>query len=126
MAAHFNSEARDQDLNELIAALDGIGFKGVVRVEDIEGRAENDVVDICLEQAWSDYEQKIEKVKDKGITNREGSFITYDDRAWSNHIDTMSKLRDGIGLRSYAQSNPLQAYVTEGFNLFEDMMRTIT
>ena len=39
------------------------------------------------------------------------------DRAWSNHIDTMSKLRDGIGLRSYAQSNPLQAYVTEGFNL---------
>ena len=38
VAAHFNSEARDQDLNELIAALDGIGFKGIVRVEDIEGR----------------------------------------------------------------------------------------
>ena len=47
------------------------------------------------------------------------------DRAWSNHIDTMSKLRDGIGLRSYAQANPLQAYVQEGYSLFEDMMHTI-
>ena len=126
VAAHFNSEARDQDLNELIAALDGVGFKGVVRVEDIEGRTENDVVDICLEQAWSDYEQKIEKVKDKVLPIEKEVSLRMIDRAWSNHIDTMSKLRDGIGLRSYAQSNPLQAYVTEGFNLFEDMMRTIS
>ena len=109
----------------MIAALDGIGFKGVVRVEDIEGRAENDVVDICLEQAWSDYEQKIEKVKDKVLPIEKEVSLRMIDRAWSNHIDTMSKLRDGIGLRSYAQSNPLQAYVTEGFNLFEEMMRTI-
>ena len=48
------------------------------------------------------------------------------DRAWSNHIDVMSKLRDGIGLRSYAQGNPLQAYVNEGYELFESMMRTIS
>ena len=101
VAAHFNSEARDQDLNELIAALDGIGFKGVVRVEDIEGRTENDVVDICLEQAWSDYEQKIEKVKDKVLPIEKEVSLRMIDRAWSNHIDTMSKLRDGIGLRSY-------------------------
>ena len=38
----------------------------------------------------------------------------------------MSKLRDGIGLRSYAQNNPLQAYVQEGYELFEDMMQTIS
>ena len=37
----------------------------------------------------------------------------------------MSKLRDGIGLISYAQDNPLQAYVTEGFQLFESMMQSI-
>ena len=47
------------------------------------------------------------------------------DRAWVDHIDTMAKLRDGIGLRSYAQSNPLQAYVQEGFQLFETMMSNI-
>ena len=48
------------------------------------------------------------------------------DRAWVNHIDVMSKLRDGIHLRSYAQNNPLQAYVEEGFELFEEMMNTIS
>ena len=47
------------------------------------------------------------------------------DRAWINHIDTMAKLRDGIGLRSYAQGNPLQAYVTEGYQLFQGMMHDI-
>ncbi len=43
------------------------------------------------------------------------------DRNWIDHIDTMSKLSDGIHLRSYAQSNPLQAYVSEGYELFEEM-----
>ena len=48
------------------------------------------------------------------------------DRAWVNHIDIMSKLREGIHLRSYAQNNPLQAYVEEGYELFESMMNTIS
>ena len=48
------------------------------------------------------------------------------DRAWQNHIDVMSKLREGIHLRSYAQNNPLQAYVEEGYELFENMMNTIS
>ena len=47
------------------------------------------------------------------------------DRNWIEHIDTMSKLRDGIHLRSYAQNNPLQAYVSEGYELFEEMTQRI-
>ncbi len=43
------------------------------------------------------------------------------DRAWTSHIDTMSHLRDGISLRSYAQTNPLQEYVNEGWDLFKEM-----
>lgn len=37
----------------------------------------------------------------------------------------MDKLRSGIYLRSYAQNNPLQQYVQEGFDMFEDMNRRI-
>ena len=48
-----------------------------------------------------------------------------DDR-WQNHIDTMTKLRNGIHLRSYSQKSPLQAYVEEGFNIFEDMKSSIS
>ena len=37
----------------------------------------------------------------------------------------MDELRQGIGLRSYAQNNPLQEYITQGYDLFEKMMKTI-
>lgn len=43
------------------------------------------------------------------------------DRNWQKHIDTMSHLREGINLRSYAQTNPLQDYVNEGYDLFREM-----
>lgn len=43
------------------------------------------------------------------------------DRNWTKHIDTMSHLREGINLRSYAQTNPLQDYVNEGYDLFREM-----
>lgn len=43
------------------------------------------------------------------------------DRNWQGHIDTMSHLREGISLRSYAQKNPLQDYVNEGYDLFKEM-----
>ena len=47
------------------------------------------------------------------------------DRNWTAHIDTMDKLREGIHLRSYANTNPLQAYVNEGYQLFGEMMDLI-
>ena len=48
------------------------------------------------------------------------------DRNWINHIDQMDKLRNGIHLRSYASENPLKAYVSEGYDMFETMMGNIS
>ena len=47
------------------------------------------------------------------------------DRNWTKHIDTMSHLRDGISLRSYAHTNPLQDYVNEGYALFREMNENV-
>ena len=47
------------------------------------------------------------------------------DAKWIDHIDLMSKLREGIHLRSYAQDNPLKAYTAEGYEMFENMMDSI-
>lgn len=47
------------------------------------------------------------------------------DRSWTKHIDTMAKLRDSIWLRSYANTDPLQAYTNEGYALFDKMQVTI-
>ena len=47
------------------------------------------------------------------------------DEAWVDHISTMEHLREGIGLRGYGQTNPLQAYTQEGYQIFEKMEDSI-
>ena len=47
------------------------------------------------------------------------------DSHWTDHIDTMDQLRQGIHLRSYAQQNPLRDYQNEGHELFDMMMQNI-
>jgi preprotein translocase subunit SecA len=47
------------------------------------------------------------------------------DRFWRQHLQLMEQLRDGIGMRGYAQKDPKQEYKREGFNLFLDMMMNI-
>ena len=42
-----------------------------------------------------------------------------------NHISTLSHLREGVGLRGYANENPLQAYTKEGYQLFDAMLNKI-
>ena len=47
------------------------------------------------------------------------------DQRWMDHIDAMTELRDGIGLRAYGQKNPLVEYEVEGFDMFEEMSHMI-
>ncbi|MBQ9196627.1 MAG: preprotein translocase subunit SecA, partial [Clostridia bacterium] len=47
------------------------------------------------------------------------------DRRWMDHIDAMDQLRDGIGLRAYAQRDPINEYKMESYDMFEDMVRLI-
>ena len=47
------------------------------------------------------------------------------DRHWMDHIDAMDDLRDSIGMRSYAQHDPVVEYKREGFEMFEDMTEGI-
>ena len=47
------------------------------------------------------------------------------DEFWMDHIDAMQELRQGIGLRAYGQTNPVDAYKQEGFEMFESMVEGI-
>jgi len=47
------------------------------------------------------------------------------DRRWMDHIDAMDQLREGIGLRAYAQRDPINEYKMESYDMFEDMVRLI-
>lgn len=47
------------------------------------------------------------------------------DKLWTDHLDAMRVLREGISLRSYAQKNPLTEYKNEGFRLFQSLLNSI-
>ncbi len=114
------------DTESLINALKSMGLNSEIKKEDLEGLSVEEASAKCKDIAWSYYEDKIAPVKAQILPAEKTMALRVMDRAWINQIDIMSKLREGIGLRSYAQNNPLQAYVEEGFALFEEMMNTIS
>ncbi len=89
----------------------------------------SDVEDIrkaSFDAIWENYENKIEEIRDEMIKLEKVIVLKIIDAKWIDHIDLMSKLRDGIHLRSYAQDNPLKAYTQEGYEMFETMMDNIS
>ena len=95
-------------------------------VEGFDGAGVQDAVEILsarLEKAYNEHS----KDWTEDMRNFAEKTVTLDsiDRRWTKHIDQMSKLRDAIWLRSYAQTDPLQAYTNEGFKMFDDMNNTI-
>ena len=103
-----------------------MGFKEMVKIEDIQGKSAEVIISYVQDLAWTYYEKKVEPVQDRIRKIEKDVSLQLIDRAWSNHIDTMDKLRNGIGLRGYASKNPLEAYVSEGYQLFQDMMSVIS
>ena len=47
------------------------------------------------------------------------------DSCWVDHMSEMEHLKEGIGLRGYGQVNPIQAYTTEGYELFDKLLDRI-
>ncbi len=126
-ASYVDPESRNGTLlaDELAESLDKQGFTGIVTAAELSGMTSQQASELVMERAWKAYDEKVAPVMDRVRQYEKDVSLNVIDRAWVNHIDTMSKLRDGIGLRSYAQDNPLQAYVTEGYQMFENMMHDI-
>ena len=115
------------DKSEIIEAVNENLLKNDrMSVDDIKEDDENTIVRKIYEKVIHDYEQKIKDLPNDIINDFEKAIhLNVIDRHWMEHINTMEHLREGIGLRGYAQENPLQAYVSEGFALFEEMLARI-
>ncbi len=121
-----NHNKEEIDTVSLLQAIKAMGLVTELTPEALNGKSVQEVADILDKEAWNFYEGKIAPVKEQVLPAEKTMALRVMDRAWINQIDIMSKLREGISLRSYAQNNPLQAYVEEGFQLFEEMMNTIS
>lgn len=128
IASYTNHESRDLEIDKagLVEALDKLGLvDDTFTVSSIEGKSQEEIQTIITDAAWTKYETKIADVKDQFTRVEKEVVLNMIDRSWVDHIDAMSKLREGIHLRSYAQDKPLQAYVNEGFEMFEEMLGQI-
>ena len=112
------------DYEGIVSAMKSFGT--VFDIDNISGKNKDECLETVKALSFKAYEDKIKPVMAQVLPLEKTICLRMIDRAWVNHIDVMSKLRDGIHLRSYAQNNPLQAYVEEGFELFEEMMNTIS
>lgn len=121
--ASHNQEG-NLELEKLVEALNKLELSQL-SVADLSGLSLEEVDQKIMADAWGIYEAKIEPVKEQFTKVEKDIVLRMIDRSWVDHIDAMSKLREGIHLRSYAQGKPLQAYVEEGFEMFEDMLGNI-
>ena len=116
----------DEDLNEIVSYANEDLFKRELNVKDLKGRTEEDIITIIYDIVVEEYEEKIKEVP-KEVSDEFEKVIVLNiiDRYWTEHINTMSHLREGIHLRSYGQDDPLRAYTVEGFELFDKMLQAI-
>ena len=102
---------------------------GVARAFDtLIDKNKKTFVEALMEESDALYEKREKMWTDAGLDMREierASLLNAVDRRWMDHIDAMSELRDGIGLRAYGQRNPVIEYKMEGYEMFEEMVRLI-
>ena len=121
------NHAEEVNVEGFLNALTAMQFTDISLDEaSLKGKSVAEVIELAKDLAWNSYETKIEPFKQHSLSLEKNIVLSIVDRSWQEHIDTMSKLREGIHLRSYAQNKPLQAYVAEGYELFEDMLNRIS
>ncbi|MBR2476601.1 MAG: preprotein translocase subunit SecA [Clostridia bacterium] len=81
---------------------------------------------ILMDAAMKRYEEQEELFGDERFREVERMvLLSVVDRRWMDHIDNMDQLRKGIGLRAYAQHDPVIEYQNEGYNMYEEMLGNI-
>ncbi|MGY3777210.1 preprotein translocase subunit SecA [Isobaculum melis] len=94
---------------------------------DLEGKTAEEMVAYLMTRAEEVYQNKEEALNgsEQVLEFEKVVILRVVDSKWTDHIDTMDHLRQGIGLRAYAQNNPLVEYQAEGFKLFDEMIAAI-
>ncbi|KFZ26657.1 MAG: Protein translocase subunit SecA [Candidatus Izimaplasma bacterium HR2] len=112
--------------DELYKILDGKYFNpGLVSKSRLKDSPEA-VYEYVISLVNKDIKEKIEKFSiDKFNEFLKVVVLRVVDTYWVQHIDQMSELRQGIGLQSYAQMNPLREYQEVGFTMFSDLIISI-
>lgn len=98
-----------------------------VDIDNLEGKNQKEIIAYITDKAADRFNQKIDSInnKDMALEFEKVVILRAVDSRWTDHIDAMDQLRQGVGLRAYAQNNPLVEYQSEGFDRFNEMIAGI-
>lgn len=116
----------ETDFSEILEFVNEHLLHSKLELKDINDKETEELSDFLYEKISSEYEAKLKEIPEE-IRNEFEKAISLRviDTHWMNHINTMAHLREGIHLRGYAQENPLRAYTTEGYELFDELLNLI-
>ena len=111
---------------ELLRSVEGVYFtKYTVKIDEsqLSTLTEDDFIDMFTKAAADFYEKKEAEITPPVMRELERVvLLRVVDEYWMEHIDAMQDLRQGIRLRAYAQTNPVDAYKKESLEMFEEMV----
>ncbi|MBQ6840899.1 MAG: preprotein translocase subunit SecA [Bacilli bacterium] len=95
-----------------------------LKVKNIANLKDEEVAEYISNLVIKDYEEKMKDIPVKTEFEKAISLRVIDSN-WVEHMNTMEHLKEGIGLRGYSQTNPVQAYTMEGFEIFDNLLNKI-
>ena len=122
-----SNKLKEKDYDEILETCnETLLKKHRINLSEIIGKSSDDVIEYVYENIIKDYDEKLQDIPVEIRDEFEKAIsLRVIDNHWIEHISTMYHLRDGIGLRGYANTSPLQAYTMEGYQLFDDMLAKI-
>lgn len=119
--------AEEWDIEGLKSELDGwLDFGEALQIDDLNKVEKVDVIEKLEKAAESQYDLREEEIGDEMMREVERVVLLRSvDTHWMDHIDAMDELRNGIGLRSYGQHDPVVEYRNEGYDMFNAMTASI-
>ena len=119
------------DMNQLNEDLERVAPIPPIVLDDqlLKHGKKHDLIEIAEKAVVELYEEKERTLFPEIEQFREAErviLLGVIDRHWMNHIDDMDQLRQGIGLQSYGQRDPVQEYKVQGFDMFEEMINSIS
>ena len=120
---YITEESKDiEGLKKEIFTEFGIESLDVLKQEKFEAE---DVIKELSEKAHNIYNTKSEKFGESMRELERVITLKIVDEKWMEHIDNMDELKNGVGLRAYAQKDPVVVYRMEGFDMFDEMVYDI-
>ena len=98
-----------------------------ISADDLEGKSNQEIKDYLMGRASEVYASQVSKLRDEEAVQefQKVLILRVVDNKWTDHIDALDQLRQAVGLRGYAQNNPVVEYQAEGFRMFNDMIGSI-